>query len=97
MNGLHARVQRHLRNQKTIHWHIDYFLEHARVVDVWMQRGKRRLECAWARQMLALENAQIVAERFGSSDCSCRSHLAFLSPSPRHFPKCRSGRQQPRR
>ncbi|MEM0322310.1 MAG: GIY-YIG nuclease family protein, partial [Thermoprotei archaeon] len=32
--GLEARVSRHLREDKKLKWHIDYFLKHARVVEV---------------------------------------------------------------
>lgn len=34
--GLEQRVSRHLRPDKPLRWHIDYLLEHARVVDTLM-------------------------------------------------------------
>ena len=32
MNGIEARVRRHLSSRKRIRWHIDYLLEHARII-----------------------------------------------------------------
>ena len=78
LNGLSARVARHNRREKKRFWHIDYLLEHARVVDVWTHEGAARLECRWARAALALPNAQVVAPRFGASDCQCAAHLVHL-------------------
>jgi Uri superfamily endonuclease len=79
MNGLRARLARHERRQKKRFWHIDYFLDHARIVDVWTRAGARRLECAWARAALAPPNARVVAPRFGASDCDCKTHLIYLA------------------
>jgi sugar fermentation stimulation protein A len=65
--------------EKKRFWHIDYLLEHARVIDVWTHESSARLECEWARVALALPNAQIVAPRFGASDCNCATHLVHLA------------------
>ena len=78
MNGLSARIARHLRRDKKRFWHIDYLLEHARVIDVWTRESTMRLECRWARAALALPNARVVAPRFGASDCNCAAHLIHL-------------------
>ncbi len=83
MNGLDARIRRHLGNDKKLFWHIDYFVKHARIVDVWSQPGRSRLECVWAKQVLALHNARVMAERFGASDCRCRAHLIHLTTEKR--------------
>ena len=79
LNGLSARIARHRRNEKKRFWHIDYLLEHARVIDVWTRESAARLECQWARAALALPNARVVAPRFGASDCNCAAHLVYLS------------------
>ena len=78
LNGLGTRIARHCRKEKKRFWHIDYMLEHARIVDVWTQVSARRLECRWARAALALPTARVVAPRFGASDCGCSAHLVFL-------------------
>ncbi len=78
MNGLDARVRRHLAGEKQLFWHIDYVLKYARIVEIWTHRGRRRLECTWAGRVLALDNARVIAERLGASDCNCRTHLIHL-------------------
>jgi sugar fermentation stimulation protein A len=79
LNGLSARIARHKRREKKRFWHVDYFLEHARVVDVWTHAGAAQLECRWARTALALPNARVIAPRFGASDCKCAAHLVYLA------------------
>ena len=80
LNGLSARVARHLQQRdKRRFWHIDYLLDHARVVDVWTRACRARLECRWARAALALPNARVVVPRFGASDCDCAAHLIYLA------------------
>ena len=34
MNGLEQRVARHLRKDKKMHWHIDYLLKKAKILEV---------------------------------------------------------------
>jgi len=46
MNGLTARIARHLRREKRLHWHIDYLLQHARVVGVKKYLTTARKECS---------------------------------------------------
>ena len=78
LNGLHARVARHLRQEKKRFWHIDYFLDYTRIVEVWLDSTGRRLECAWARKLIRLPNARVIAPRMGASDCDCATHLVHL-------------------
>jgi len=80
--GLPARLARHGRREKHLHWHIDYLLEQARLVETWTTLSARRWECVWARALLQMAGAQIVAPRFGASDCRCPTHLIYLSQSP---------------
>lgn len=79
--GLAARLARHMRQRKKLHWHIDYLLGHASIVEIWQAPSSQRLECQWARAVLALPGAQINVAGFGSSDCGCLTHLAYLAPS----------------
>lgn len=76
LGGLSARVRRHLREEKKVHWHIDHLLLHARAVDVVAARGKARKECVIAAE---LAKRLPSVKGFGSSDCDCGSHL-FYSP-----------------
>jgi len=76
--GLPARLRRHQRQQKRLHWHIDYFLAHARIVGVQTDNSGERLECTWARKWLDSPAAQVIAPGFGASDCACPAHLVYL-------------------
>jgi len=73
--GLKARLARHRRRQKAAHWHIDYLLAHAEIVDTRIDASGQRLECYWARALLSMPEAQVVVRGLGASDCSCPSHL----------------------
>lgn len=74
LNGLEGRIRRHLRQEKKLHWHIDYLAADADIYEVWWQEGSEREECIWARKCLAMGGA-VVAPGFGSSDCRCATHL----------------------
>lgn len=74
MNGLAARLSRHLREAKKLHWHIDYLLRDARIDDIVLYPAGRRLECLLAQ---ALAKRLCFISGFGSSDCKCQSHLYF--------------------
>lgn len=76
MNGLEARVTRHLGRDRKRRWHIDYLLDRAGVYDVVLIPGEQRLECMLAA---ALGQTLISTRRFGSSDCRCAGHLFFAS------------------
>lgn len=75
-----ARIARHLRQDKTLRWHIDYLLmvPGVRIVEV---KRSRRAECALNRSV----RGQIPVRGFGASDCreACGAHLKYLS-------KCRT-------
>lgn len=76
--GLRARVGRHLRATKTLHWHIDYLTTRAMVTAIWYRADSERLECRWARTLGALDGVIEAAAGFGASDCGCRAHLFSL-------------------
>lgn len=75
--GLRARLGRHLRAGKPLHWHIDYLTAQAPIAEIWLTESPERLECAWARTLAAL--GTIPAAHFGSSDCVCPAHLIALA------------------
>ncbi len=77
LSGVEARVRRHLRRKKRMRWHIDYLLRVARVSGVIEVAAPRRIECEINRLVCAAPGARTVVPHFGSSDCSCPSHLAF--------------------
>ena len=74
--GLAARVGRHVRGAKRLHWHIDYLLPHVDLLGVLVRECALRLECIWAGELAAQGAAAIPG--FGSSDCRCTGHLLRL-------------------
>ncbi len=76
LNSLPARIRRHLRAEKRIHWHIDYLL----------RSGVEILAVAWRPTRIPAEcrisrwvgrHAAWSVNRFGCSDCECVSHLHY--------------------
>lgn len=80
MNGLRARLARHLRKGKKLHWHIDYLLKEAEIKEIIICQGEERVECYLAQ---ALAGGFQSIPGFGSSDCRCQSHLYFASGGDR--------------
>jgi Uri superfamily endonuclease len=74
LGGLKQRLDRHLRAEKKLHWHIDYLLEKARIDGIVTCETDERTECAIAN---ALSEQFESVPGFGSSDCRCHSHLFF--------------------
>ncbi len=74
LNGLEARIARHLRKEKKPYWHIDYLLVHGRVQNIFYIEGSVKKECDIARNLAARFNS---IKGFGSSDCDCVSHLFY--------------------
>ncbi len=64
------RLERHLRTEKKLFWHIDYFLEKAHIRKIYIAEGEK--ECKVAQKM----NLPGV-KGFGCSDCKCPSHLFY--------------------
>jgi Uri superfamily endonuclease len=79
LSGLERRLARHRRQEKTLHWHIDYLLCHARIEDVRVWPTTERLECTRNAEALALPGARVIVPRFGASDCRCAAHLVYLN------------------
>jgi len=82
MGGLPPRVRRHLGTWKSLHWHIDYLLLHARVLRVVMIPSWSRRECrvhGWLRRGLEHD---VPVPRFGATDCRCPSHLLRYRRDP---------------
>jgi Uri superfamily endonuclease len=72
LNGLPGRINRHLRGEKNLHWHIDYLLKQSTIEQVYYKENETREECFLADQF----NASCKPiPGFGCSDCSCHSHL----------------------
>ena len=76
--NLPARIQRHLRRDKRLRWHIDYLLAHP-AVSITTVVTSDKAECAWNQEL----RGQFPAPGFGASDCraGCGSHLHYLGPA----------------
>ena len=90
--GLAARLGRHQRRTKTLHWHIDYLLAHADLVEVWSTEDKKRKECIWASALRAIPGGRVSIPNFGASDCRCLAHLVYFQQQPdfAHFSRALS-------
>lgn len=75
MGGLRGRISRHLRRDKKVFWHIDYFLTVGMLKEIITVESRRKIECLVSRCLA--EKLPAAADRFGASDCSCGTHLYF--------------------
>lgn len=75
-NNLNKRVQRHLSQNKKLHWHIDYLLQNSnvKIVDVYFKEADKQHECLTANSLKGKP-----VKNFGCSDCKCESHLIRIS------------------
>lgn len=76
--ALLGRIERHLRKEKKLFWHIDYFLQKAEVEEIWIKQDFLD-ECQVVRKANNFSKDTIFPlKKFGSSDCRCFSHLIYL-------------------
>lgn len=85
MKNLTARVTRHQRRRKTMHWHVDYLRQYASDVVPLPIRSSKRLECELAASFGQL--LKPVVPGFGSSDCQCDTHLLWQKADPLNDPE----------
>jgi len=74
LNSIESRVNRHLRSNKKIHWHIDYLLKYTELTKVFYKENDVKEECKISKEF---EKSLIFMDGFGCSDCNCRSHLFY--------------------
>ena len=79
--GVRARVGRHCRAAKSLHWHIEYLCAVTTPAGAWYRHRAHRDEHAWAAALLTLDGATPVPG-FGCSDCRCATHLAYFRRRP---------------
>ena len=75
MNYLESRLNRHLRQDKKLHWHIDYLLKKAEITDIIYNESTEKIECDLSRYISSKSKG---IENFGCSDCDCKSHLYYF-------------------
>ena len=80
--NLAARLARHQRKRKRLHWHIDYLRQKADVTAVIPIRTADDLEHQLAAAVSAIAPWQI--KGFGCTDCDCSAHLFGFTDNPIH-------------
>ena len=79
--NLLKRIKRHKNTKKkTFHWHIDYLTAAADKVKTFAIYTDSFSECDIAKGLLKIGGSEIPG--FGSSDCSCSSHLYYFKENP---------------
>ncbi|MCB2061427.1 MAG: DUF123 domain-containing protein [Novosphingobium sp.] len=72
--GIRARLRRHFRREKKLHWHVDRLTVAAEDIRAIALEGGS--ECEIVEQLMRSPGFAFPLDGFGSSDCnSCRSHL----------------------
>ena len=79
--NLNARLERHSNREKNFHWHIDYLLAEGHLQDIHTWPVSAEGECKLADYLIDEVNGEVIAAGFGSSDCSCKTHLIYF-PQP---------------
>lgn len=85
VRNLTQRMQRHLRKRKTFFWHIDYLRNHADQCMALPIRSSDPLEHELAEALRTISHWHIPG--FGSSDCSCDTHLFGMHNNPLDNPR----------
>jgi sugar fermentation stimulation protein A len=80
MANLSKRMERHRHLRKRHHWHIDELRAVTEFHSVLAIRSSERIECQVAKAMSDI--AEWSVPRFGSTDCSCDSHLFGMARDP---------------
>jgi sugar fermentation stimulation protein A len=80
MTNLNKRIERHLRIRKLHHWHIDELRAICDVRAALAIRSSERLECVLAEAVSSMAGWQV--NGFGSSDCSCPTHIFGFESDP---------------
>lgn len=72
--GVGARLRRHFRREKKLHWHVDHLTGHAERMNAFAFRDGS--ECRIVSRLVGSGAFRPSLEGFGSSDCpACTSHL----------------------
>ncbi len=80
--GLRARLERHTREDKVNHWHIDYLSRHLQLVEIWFTDAPRKIEHQVAGFVSSHLEVGLPLVGFGSSDCECDAHLFYANMRP---------------
>lgn len=79
--GIRARTTHHRKLAKKPHWHIDYLRPVADIKEIWFTYDPVKREHDWIRVLLGGKFI-IPFKGFGSTDCTCHSHLVYSTEMP---------------
>jgi len=77
-----ARLARHARRAKRLHWHVDYLLAAARLAATFEVAGDGEAECHLAAHLSAALGLPRRPPRMGASDCRCGGHVLYAAKRP---------------
>ena len=80
MANLSKRMERHRHLRKRHHWHVDTLRAIAEFRSVLALRSSDRIECEVADAVSGIAGWSV--PRFGSTDCSCETHLFGMASDP---------------
>jgi len=81
--NLSARLERHSRKSKSLHWHIDYLSVKAVMLGAITIDGSKEQECRFAQDLG--EMFELAIPGFGASDCRCNGHLFYAKELPENI------------
>ena len=79
--GLKARLNHHLKTEKSPHWHIDYLTLQPFITQIWYTICPEKVECTWSKN-LSYISGEILHRKFGASDCQCLTHFYYFKAFP---------------
>jgi Uri superfamily endonuclease len=90
LNSLEGRIKRHIRQNKKMHWHVDYLLDspNTQVTEVFYSDDGVKHECELTAQ-IAIKGEGI--HGFGCSDCNCPAHLFYFQNESQATLNCLEG------
>lgn len=82
--NLIPRIKRHIRKNKKLKWHIDYFsvLENVKPKKIFLFDNKNECEI---NKLFKDSGGEVVVDKFGASDCKnkCKTHFLYFKKIPK--------------
>ena len=75
--NLQSRIERHIKLEKSKHWHFDYLRPFLQIIEIETYSGDER-ECRLFQRLMTEKGGHVPVRGFGSSDCHCEGHLFFV-------------------
>lgn len=83
--NLKSRIERHLKKEKIVHWHIDHLTTHKSIIienPFILQNAEKNVEAEIANNFVEYFDAQIIVTGFGNSDTKeTKTHLFYKKSS----------------